>query len=69
MRIVSQDRLYSVNFDRCELWMQGKQIYAKIGNESRVLGLYKTEESAITVFKVIHEMYQTGEKVFYIPEE
>lgn len=57
MRIVSQDRKLSVDFDRCEIWMQDKFIYRRIGIDNRVIGAYETEERAAEVFEDIHKAY------------
>lgn len=57
MRIVSQDRNISVDFDSCELWTQGTVIYRRIGQDSKVLGAYATPERAAEVFEDIHKAY------------
>lgn len=57
MRIVSQNRDLSINFDRCEIWMQGNFIYRRIGNESCVIGKYETPERAAEIFEDIHKAY------------
>lgn len=57
MRIVSQERNLSVVFDNCELWMQGTVIYRRIGQDSKVLGVYATSERAAEVFEDIHMAY------------
>jgi len=57
MRIVSQERNLSVVFDNCELWTQGTVIYRRIGQDSKVLGVYATPERAAEVFEDIHRAY------------
>ena len=57
MRIVSQDRKSLVDFDRCEIWMQDNYIYRQIGENIRVIGMYKTSERAAEVFEDIHKAY------------
>lgn len=57
MRIVSQDRKLSVDFDSCEIWMQDNYIYRQIGENARVIGMYKTSERAAEVFEDIHKAY------------
>ena len=57
MRIVSQNRNLSVDFSWCEIWMQYSVIYRRIGNDSKVIGQYVTEERAAEVFEDIHRAY------------
>lgn len=57
MRIISQNRTYSVNFYNVVLWRQYEMIYAKIDSENIVLGQYESEERAAEVFLDIHNAY------------
>ncbi len=57
MRIVSQNRDLSVNFDRCEIWIQDNVIYRRIGTDSKVIGIYATPKRAAEVFEDIHKAY------------
>lgn len=57
MRIISQNRKNSLNFDRVYLWMQENIIYASFGNVRLVLGSYASEERASEVFLDIHKAY------------
>ncbi len=57
MRIVSQKRNLSVDFDRCEIWKQDNVIYRRIGIDSKVIGVYATPERAAEVFEDIHKAY------------
>lgn len=57
MRIISQNRNHSVNFDRVYLWMQENIIYASFGNVRLVLGSYASEERAYEVFLDIHKAW------------
>lgn len=57
MRIVSQNRDLSVDFDRCEIWSQYNVIYRRIGTDSKVIGQYATEERAAEVFEDIHKAF------------
>lgn len=68
MRIVSQNRDLSVDFDRCEIWLQDNHIYRRIRNDSRVIGSYKSPENAAGVFEDIHLMYKHDRKVYYLPK-
>lgn len=57
MRIVSQRRDLSVDFDRCEIWTQNNVIHRRVGNDSKIIGVYETEERAKEVFEDIHKAY------------
>ena len=57
MRVVSQGRNYSVDFEHIPFWTQNNIIYAKIGNENQVFGKYESEERAEEVFKDMHKAY------------
>lgn len=57
MRIVSQDRTLSVDFDSCEIWTHGNIIYRRIGNDNQILGAYEATERAAEVFEDIHKAY------------
>lgn len=57
MRVISQNRAYSVNFDNVIFWRQYEMIYAKNGNENIVFGQYESEERAAEVFLDIHNAY------------
>ena len=55
MRVISQDRSYSLDFDRTVFWTQYNVIYAKIGIDSVAIGKYESEERAAEVFQDMHE--------------
>ena len=57
MRVVSQNRNYSFDFDRTVFWTQYNIIYAKIGTESIAIGQYESEERAAEVFEDMHKAY------------
>ena len=57
MRVVSQNKNYSFDFDRTVFWTQYNVIYAKIGTESIAIGQYESEERAAEVFEDIHKAY------------
>ena len=57
MRVVSQNRNYSFDFGRTIFWTQYNIIYAKIGNESIVVGQYESDERAAEVFEDMHKAY------------
>ena len=57
MRVVSQNKNYSFDFDRTVFWTQYNVIYAKIGTESIAIGQYKSEERADEVFEDMHKVY------------
>ena len=57
MRVVSQNRGFSFDFDRTVFWTQYNIIYAKIGTESIAIGQYESEERAAEVFEDMHKAY------------
>ena len=57
MRVVSQNKNYSFDFDRTVFWTQYNIIYAKIGTESIAIGQYESEERAAEVFEDMHKAY------------
>lgn len=62
MRIVSQDRKVSINFDNCAVCIAGKYIVASkdmMSAPSRIatIGQYESEERAKEVFEDIHKAY------------
>ena len=57
MRIVSQNGDLSINFDRCEIWMQSNLIYRRIGHDSVPIGVYSSQERVREVFEDIHKAY------------
>lgn len=59
MRVVSQRRNFSFNFDRTVFWRQSDVIYAKIGGESIAIGKYQSGERAEEVFEDMHRAYSS----------
>lgn len=57
MRIVSQNRCQSIDFDKVYLWMQENIIYANFENVRLVLGTYASNERAAEIFLDIHKAY------------
>lgn len=57
MRVVSQNRNFSFDFDRTVFWTQYNLIYAKVGVESFPIGSYKSNERASEVFMDMHNAY------------
>ncbi len=57
MRIVSQDRNLSIDFERCEIWKQDNIIYRRVNIDSLPIGIYATTERASEVFEDIHKAY------------
>ena len=57
MRIVSQNRDLSIDFDRCEILMQSNVIYRRVEHDSIPIGVYATQERAKEVFLDIHKAY------------
>ena len=70
MRVVSQSRNFSFDFDRTVFWRQHDVVYAKVGTESIAVGKYESDESAAEVFEDMHTHYSSAERsVYYMPEE
>ena len=46
MRVVSQNRDFSFNFDNTVFWKQYNIIYARIGKENIPIGQYESDERA-----------------------
>lgn len=57
MRVVSQKRNYSIDFDWTVFWVQLEVIYAKIGTESIAIGQYESDKRAAEVFEDMHKAY------------
>ena len=57
MRVISQRRNFSFDFDRTVFWRQSDVIYAKIGGESIAIGKYQSDERAAEVFVDMHRAY------------
>ena len=57
MRVISQSRNFSFDFDRTVFWRQSDVIYAKIGIESNAIGKYQSDERAAEVFDDMHRVY------------
>ena len=57
MRVISQSRNFSFDFDRTVFWRQSDVIYAKIGGESIAIGKYQSDERATEVFEDMHRAY------------
>lgn len=57
MRVVSQNRNFSFDFDRTVFWTQYNVIYANIGTESIAIGQYESDKRAAEVFEDIHKAY------------
>ena len=78
MRVISQSRNFSFDFDRTVFWTQYNVIYAKIGKESIAIGQYKSEERAAEVFEDMHKLLcrtltilcgHPIDTVYYMPKE
>ena len=64
MRVVSQNRGFSFDFDRTIFWVQYNVIYAKVGAENIVVGKYESDERAAEVFDDIHKAY-SGDTILF----
>lgn len=57
MRIVSQKRNYSFDFDRTIFWTQHNIIYARIGADSILIGQYESDKRVAEVFEDMHNAF------------
>lgn len=57
MRIISQKRDLSVDFESTPISVNYNHVLAIIGDKERVIGEYSTQERAMEVFQNIHETY------------
>lgn len=57
MRVVSQNRNYSFDFNRTIFWTQYNIIYARIGTDNIPIGQYESDERAGEVFEDMHRAY------------
>lgn len=57
MRVVSQNRDYSFDFDRTTFWRQENYIYAKTETENVLIGKYESVKRAAEVFEDMHNAY------------
>ena len=64
MRVVSQKRDYSFDFDRTVFWTQYNVIYAKIGIDSIAIGQYESDQRAAEVFEEMHKAYSDMPLIF-----
>lgn len=64
MRVVSQRRNYSFDFDGTIFWIQYDTIYAKHENNSIPIGQYKSDERAAEVFDDMHKAYSDMPLIF-----
>ena len=66
MRVISQDRCYSYDFDRTMFLKQDGVICAHISGDTRdrVIGSYKSSERAAEVFEDIHKAYSDMPLIF-----
>lgn len=64
MRIIGQDRDFSVEFERSIIELQGMGVYAEINSKIYCLGAYKSRERAMEVFSEIHNEYRSINAIF-----
>lgn len=65
MRIIGQDRDFSVEFERAIIEVQGTGVYSGINNKVYCLGAYKSRERAMEVFLQIHNEYRLINAICY----
>lgn len=61
MRIISQKRDLSIDFDRTPIYVNDNHVLALVEGKERVIGQYETPERAAEVFKRIHNPYSVDE--------
>ena len=61
MRIISQNRDLSIDFDRTPISVNYNHVLALVGDKERVIGQYETTERAREVFERIHKPYSEEE--------
>lgn len=64
MRVVTQKRDYSFDFDNTIFWIQYNTIYAKHENNSIPIGQYDSDERAAEVFEDMHKAYSNTPIIF-----
>jgi pectate lyase len=60
MRIISQNKLHSIDFDRTHIWVQHNTIMASVQGDNILLGTYNTEDRAIEILEYMHERYSVA---------
>lgn len=70
MRVVSQKKDLSFDFDRSVLSQRDECIYTRLNGRDVLTAKYESHDRAAEVFKDMHEKYQRqlGLNVFYLPE-
>ena len=57
MRIISQNKDLSIDFDRTPICVSYNHVCAIIDGQQKVIGQYKTDKRAQEVFEEIHKAY------------
>lgn len=71
MRIVSQKRDLSIDFDSTVITRNDNCIRARVGDRDVTIGIYESSERAKGIFENIHESYNpffVSDRVYYMPE-
>lgn len=70
MRVVSQKKDLSFDFDRSALSQRDECIYIRLDGRDALIAKYESHDRAAEVFKEMHEKYQRqlGLNIFYLPE-
>lgn len=64
MRIISQRKDLSIDFDRTPICVSYNHVCAIMDGQQKVIGNYKTEERAKEVFEDIHKAYSGMPMIF-----
>lgn len=70
MRVVSQKKDLSFDFDQSVLSQRDECIYTRLDGRDALIAKYQSHDRAAEVFEEMHEKYQRqlGLNVFYLPE-
>lgn len=69
MRVISQKSSISVDFDITTFWKNENFIYAIVGDQSKVLGRYESNERADEVFTEMHNARcDEGRMLYLMPD-
>lgn len=61
MRVISQDGIVDLPYEKAVLYAEYEIVIAKVGDERCVIGIYSTEEKAIKAMEMLREAYNNNE--------
>ena len=69
MRLISQNRAYSVNFNQICIGTDCSEIYAHLSDgKTKLLGRYTSIERSEGIFHEIHRAYLEHMEIYYMPK-